>query len=134
MPLGIILSIKSGDSGLQALDIRFSLLFVLFELDYACLLRFNRLLQLLLLLFLVPIVTIEFGLLFLKLVNSVLLLLEFLLFFHQFRFEFHNLTVKGSLSQFKIINLILFGLNVFLKLFLLSDKLVNGVILTKRKS
>ena len=76
-------------------------------------------------------VSLELSLFLSKFINLVFLLHDFFLFFAEFSFEFDDLLVKSSLSQLKVINLGLFVFNILLKLLLLSDKLMNGVILTK---
>ena len=72
-----------------------------------------------------------FDLLFLKFVDLVLLLLDFFLLLHKLALDFANLLVEGSLCELQVVNLLLFGLDFLLKLLLLSDELVNGVVLTK---
>ena len=79
-------------------------------------------------------ISLVLNLLFLKLVNLVLLLLELFLFGQKFRVELDNSGVQSALLLVKVIVLLFEAFNFLLKLFLLSDELVNGVVLTKRES
>ena len=94
----------------------------------------NVLMQLLLFCFNSLRVSLIFDLFFLKLVDLVLLFLDFFLLLHKITLDFDNLSVESSLCELEVVNLLLFGLNFLLKLLLLSDELVDGVVLTKRET
>ena len=76
-------------------------------------------------------VSFELGLLFGKLVDFMLFLHNFFSFFGEFPLKLDDFLVETSFGLFKVVNLSLLVLNVLLKLLLLSDELVNSVVLTK---
>jgi len=76
-------------------------------------------------------VSFELGLLFGKLVDFMFFLHNFFSFFGKFPLKLNDFLVETSFGLFEVVNLSLLVLNVLLKLLLLSDELVNSVVLTK---
>jgi hypothetical protein len=116
---------------LKFFDVLLLVLLVLLEVLDADISLLDFLLKVLLLSVKKLSVSLELSLFLRKFVNLVFLFHDFLLFFTEFGFEFDDLLVKSSLGQLKVINLGLLVFNILLKLLLLSNKLMNGVILTK---
>lgn len=71
------------------------------------------------------------DLLFFEFVDLVLLLLKLFLLLHEITVKLDNFLVESSFGELQIVNLLLLGLDLLLKLLLLSDELVDGVVLTK---
>ena len=76
-------------------------------------------------------VSLKLRLLLGKLVNLMLFLHDFFSFFGEFTLKLDDFLVETGFGLFKVVNLSLFVLNVLLELLLLSDELVNSVVLTK---
>jgi len=116
---------------LKFFDVLLLVLLILLEVLDADISLLDFLLKVLLLSVKKLSISLELSLFLSKFINLVFLFHDFFLFFTEFGFEFDDLLVKSSLSQLKIINLGLLVFNILLKLLLLSDKLMNSVILTK---
>jgi len=61
----------------------------------------------------------------------MLSLQDLLFFLVELSFEFDDLLVQSCLSQLEVVDLLLLGLDLFLEFLLLSDQLVNRIVLTE---
>ena len=66
--------------------------------------------------------------------NNVLLFLSLLLLFNKITIILNNLLVESCLREFKVIDLGLFGINLFLEFVELSNQLGDLIVLSKGKT
>lgn len=78
-------------------------------------------------------VSLVLHLLLFVLLNLVLLLLNFLFFLQQLALKLNDFLVESSFGELKVVDLLLLALNFLLQLFLLSDQLVDSVVLAERQ-